>query len=108
MPDVRKYMGNFLKASDFEGKPPMTVTIAAVVEQKVGREGEQRDRLIMQFAELEQALPLNSTNLKLCVKLFKSQNSNDWIGKKLVIKHDPTVSFHGNLVGGLRLLPAEG
>lgn len=103
MVDVSKYLGNFLKAEDLEGKPPMTLTISAVVEQRVGREDQAEDKIMMQFVEIEQMLALNSTNLKLLVKFFKSKDGNEWIGKKIVLYHDPSVNFKGKLVGGLRI-----
>ena len=28
---------------------------------------------------------------------------NDWVGHKIVLYHDPTVSFGGKLVGGIRV-----
>lgn len=101
--DVTKFLGSYLKAEDLEGKPPMTVTIAAVVVEKVGREGKTEDKLILQFAECEQTLPLNKVNLKLLVKYLNSKDTQAWVGQKIVIFHDPGVAYKGQLVGGLRV-----
>lgn len=106
MVDCKKYLGNFLKAEDLKGKPPTRLTISAVVEEKVGREGEEQDKLIMQFTEIEQSLPMNKTNIMVCVKMFKTHDTNQWIGQPVVLEFDPTVMFKGNIKGGIRIRPA--
>lgn len=103
MVDISKYLGSYLKAEDMEGKPPLTLTISAVVSEKVGREGKTEDKLILQFAEVEQVLPLNKVNLKLLVKILGSKETNEWIGQRIVLYHDPNVMYKSELVGGLRV-----
>jgi len=46
---------------------------------------------------------LNSTNIQLLAKACESEDTDDWIGKKVIIYSDPNVSFGGKLVGGLRV-----
>lgn len=104
--DISKYLGSYLKAEDLEGKPPITLTISAVVVEKVGREGKTEDKLILQFAELDQVLPLNKVNLKLLVRIMESKNTDEWIGEKITLYHDPNVMYKGDLVGGLRVRAA--
>ena len=46
---------------------------------------------------------LNSTNIHNCAQACNSQDTDDWVGKKVVLYEDPNVSFGGKLVGGIRL-----
>jgi hypothetical protein len=48
-------------------------------------------------------LLLNSTNIKRAAAAFGSQDSDDWIGKKIVVYNDENVEFGGQIMGGIRL-----
>jgi hypothetical protein len=37
-----------------------------------------------------------------------SDNTDDWIGKQIVLFVDPSVSFAGKIVGGIRLRAPKG
>lgn len=56
---------------------------------------------IMFFKEAEKGLVLNSTNGNLIAK-FLGEETDDWTGHQVVLYDDPTVSFGGKLVGGIR------
>jgi hypothetical protein len=46
---------------------------------------------------------LNSTNIQLMAKACGSDDTDDWIGKQIIVYVDENVSFGGELVGGLRI-----
>jgi hypothetical protein len=48
------------------------------------------------------SLPLNKTNLRLLAKWF-GNHTRDWVGRKVSVYRDDSISFGGNLVGGWRL-----
>ena len=50
---------------------------------------------------------LNKTNIKIAEKVFGSDNTDDWLGKEIVIFTDDNVTFGGELVGGLRFKGQE-
>ncbi len=46
---------------------------------------------------------LNNTNAQIIAMILKSEETDDWIGKQIVLYDDPNVSFGGKLVGGIRV-----
>lgn len=92
----------FLKQQDVgEG---LLVTIAGVDQGNVNAEGaEEQLKWLMHFEELEKPLVLNSVNGQLLAKITGSEESEGWIGKKVVLYNDPNVSFAGKLTGGIRI-----
>lgn len=92
----------YLKQDDIgEGK---LVTIAGFKRENVAQEGETpENKWTMTFEELEKPLVLNATNLQLCERACGSDETDDWIGQKIVLYVDPNVSFGGKIVGGIRV-----
>jgi len=103
MPNINQMIeSKYLKQSDVDGE--VEVTIAKIGQINVAREDEQPEmKWAMRFVELPKPMVLNSTNLQLLAKACGSEESDDWIGKKVTIYADPNVSFGGKLVGGLRV-----
>ena len=92
----------FLKRNDVgEGT---VVTITGVDQSNVAKEGAPEEmKWILHVAEFDKGLVLNSTNGQLIAQALKSEESEDWIGQKVVLYDDPSVSFGGKLVGGIRV-----
>ncbi len=91
----------FLKRSDVGAG--VLVTIAAIDQQNVAKEGAPEElRWCMHFEELEKPMVLNSTNGQIIAAFTGSDDSEGWIGHKVVLYDDPNVSFGGKLVGGIR------
>lgn len=79
------------------------VTIKEVCQENVAKEGAEPEyKYIVYFDGHEKGMVLNSTNGQLIAKALKSEESDDWIGHKIVLYDDPNVSFGGKLVGGIR------
>ena len=97
----------YLKQSDLDGE--VEVTILKVGQLNVAREDQEPEmKWAMKLQEFKKPMVLNSTNIQLLAKACESEESEDWIGKKVVIYADPNVSFGGKLVGGLRVkLPVK-
>ena len=94
----------FLKKEDVGGERGMLVTISSVAQANVAMQGADPEmKWTLAFAELDKPMVLNSTNIHMCAKACGSDNTDDWIGKKVVLYEDPNVSFGGKLVGGIRL-----
>lgn len=91
----------FLTQKDIDR--PILVTIAGCEEVNVAKEGAEHEyRWTIRFRELEKPMVLNSTNGQIMAMVFGSEESDDWVGKKIVLYVDPTISFAGKLVGGIR------
>jgi len=80
------------------------LTIADVQQENVAKEGAPEEmRWCMYFEESEKPMVLNSTNGQIIAKFTGSEESDGWIGREVVLYHDPNVSFGGKLVGGIRV-----
>lgn len=98
--DMRE--SKFLKQSDVgQG---LLLTIQGIEQHNVAKEGADPElRFCMTFAESEKPLVLNTTNAQICEKIFGSDETDDWTGRKIVLYTDPNVSFQGKIVGGIRV-----
>ncbi len=94
---------NYLKKEDV-GEDGTIVTVRSFERVNVAQKGEAPDeKWTMQFDEFEKPMVLNSTNIKLAEKALGSDETDDWIGKKIIVYNDPNVSFGKELVGGIRI-----
>lgn len=97
----------FLKRADVgEG---VLVTIRNLTQENVGKEGQDEDmKWAMHFTELDKPLILNSTNAQIIAQILKSEETDDWTGRQVVLYDDPSVSYGGKLVGGIRVRAPRG
>jgi len=92
----------FLKKEDV-GRGVL-VTIASCVRKNVAMEGaEPEQKWCLTFHELDKPLVLNATNIQLCEQICGSDDTDHWIGKRIVLYTDPNVSYAGKLIGGIRV-----
>lgn len=92
----------FLKKEDV-GRGVLA-TISGCVRKNVAAEGaDPEPKWCLTFQELDKPLVLNSTNIQLCEQICGSDNTDDWVGKRIVLYTDPNVSYAGKLVGGIRV-----
>jgi hypothetical protein len=105
MPKVSEMIeSKFLKKEDVNGETGILVTISGCFEINVALpSAEPVMKWGLSFEELDKPMVLNSTNINMCAKACGSENTDDWMGKKVVLYEDPNVSFGGKLVGGIRL-----
>jgi len=98
----------FLKKEDCD--PPVLATITGVEETNVAQESEDPDyRWVIHFKELEKPMVLNTTNGQMIASITGTLNdtsddqSDRWIGQKVVLYNDPNVMFKGKITGGIRV-----
>jgi len=92
----------FIKKEEVD--PAVLVTIQSIKQENVAKDNEKEDiKYTMYFAELEKPLVLNQTNGILISRICKSDESDDWVGKKIVLFNDPTIMFAGEVKGGIRV-----
>ncbi len=103
MPKVGEMLeSKYLKKEDAD--PARLVTVASVGQVNLAMDGKPPEyKWIMNFEELQKPMVMNSTNIRLCEMIFNSDDTDHWIGNKLVIYNDPTIPFQGKLVGGIRV-----
>lgn len=102
MPKLSEMLpSRFLKKDDVP--QPALVTIGDIEQVNVAPQGQPEEKKwTMSFPELDKPLVLNSTNMHVIGSIY-GEDTDGWMGQKLVIYHDPNVSFGGKLVGGLRV-----
>jgi len=91
----------YLKQSDV---PEDTlVTVKELKKQNVAQQDEEAEyKYIIFFEEFPKGMVLNSTNIKRMGKAL-GNDTDMWIGGKVVLYVDPDVEYAGNVVGGLRI-----
>jgi hypothetical protein len=110
MPNVSEIKkSNFLKKEDCG--TGILVTIAKVTQENVAKEGADEEmRWCLHFVEPQVSKPmvLNSTNAQLIAQITKHDNTDDWTGFKVVLYSDPSITYGGKLVGGIRVRAPRG
>lgn len=96
----------YLKQSDFP--TPLIVTVAKIGQINIAKEGDNPEtKWAVRFKEFQKPMLLNTTNIKLLEKACGSDDTDDWIGKEVIVYTDDSVSFGGQVVGGLRIRREE-
>ena len=79
-------------------------TIKDLKQENVAKDDEPDDlKWILYGEEFTKGLVLNSTNAQLIAGIVKSEETDDWIGKQVVLFNDPSVSYAGKVTGGIRV-----
>ena len=79
------------------------VTIQALKEANIARDDEEpKMKWLIKFREFAKPMVLGSTTLQLAAMILGSKSTDDWIGKKIEVYHDPSITFGDKLVGGIR------
>ena len=95
----------YLKQSDVDDET--LVTVKGLKKVNVARDDEEPEyRWTCQFAEFAKPMVLNATNIKRMGKAL-GDDTDDWIGKQVIVYVDPDIEFGGNVVGGLRIKAAR-
>lgn len=99
---------NQLKDSKFLKKEDcgqgILVTIKGLTEENMAMEGAAPEmKWCLHFNEVAKPMTLNSTNAQIVAGIVKSEETDDWVGHRIVLYSDPNISFGGKLVGGIRV-----
>lgn len=79
-------------------------TIREMKQENVAKDDEPDDmKWILYSEEYPKGLVLNSTNAQLIAGIVKSEETDDWPGKRIVLFNDPSVSYAGKVTGGIRV-----
>lgn len=96
-----------LKTSKFLTKAdvmtPTLVTIRGYDRVNVALAGAEPDeKYVLHFNETEKPLVLNSTNGQIIAAMTGSEDFDGWIGRKVVLYNDASISYGGRVTGGIR------
>lgn len=79
-------------------------TVNRIEQVNVAKEDEAPElKWVLHFAETEKGLALNKTNIQRLEKIFGSDDTDDWMGKQVVLFWDETVEYMGEMKGGIRV-----
>lgn len=93
-----------LFAFDLDGKD-VTLEIASVVAgELIGEQGRKSKKPMISFVGTTKKLAANTTNCRAIVALYGSNETNDWIGKRITL-FATTCDFGGKTVDCLRIRP---
>src|SRR4051812_24294275 len=93
----------YLRKEDLKGGD-VIVTITKIGQVNVAVEDAPPElKWAARMKEFSKPLVLNGTNLQLLAKACASEDTDDWIGRQVVLYVDDNVSFGGRIVGGLRV-----
>lgn len=93
----------YMKKEDC-GDDGILVTIAALKQENVAPDNKPEElKWILHFHDDVKPLVLNGTNTKLIEKALGSDETDDWVGKQIVLFNDENVEYMGEIVGGVRV-----
>jgi len=108
MPNVEDLSkSNYLKKNDV--LKPLLVTIESYGEEEFDVNYKKEVKNVLYFKELSKGLVLNITQGLQIRAITNSSPTREgtefeqWIGKKIVLYHDPAVVNRGKVVGGIRV-----
>jgi hypothetical protein len=96
--------GKYLKGSDIAGQE-WEVTISGANEEPGYKDGPPR--IAITFHEIEQKLTLNKGNYLMVKENMGTKETDDWIGKKLVLYGTRDQNPQGEMVDVVRIRPPE-
>lgn len=96
-----------LKTSKFLTKDDagegILVTMRKLTEENVEMEGKpERMKWVLHFDGNYKPLVLNSTNIA-SIERIHGDETDEWMGKQIVLFNDENVSFGGEITGGVRV-----
>lgn len=96
-----------LKTSKFLTKDDagegILVTMRKLTEENVEMEGKpERMKWVLHFDGNFKPLVLNSTNIA-SIERIHGDETDEWMGKQIVLFNDENVSFGGEITGGVRV-----
>ena len=109
MPNINDMKNSrFLKRQDVGDG--VVVTIVGVELTNVALESGPKDEkwcaVLREFPG--KLMVLNGTNQRMIAKVLDTEETDEWVGRKIVLWDDESVEFKGQVVGGIRVKRAPG
>lgn len=93
----------YLKKEDF-GTQGKNMVIERLDSTDVSAKDQPEEmKHIIFFQGIEKGMVLNWTNIQLIAQVVGSEETDNWSGKQINLYEDPTISFGGKIVGGIRV-----
>lgn len=96
------FSGNYLKAADLDDEL-LVVTIENVEAVSLrDNSGSEVIKPVLHFNGMESGLVLNKTNANMVCKALGSDDTDDWVGRKITL-YVAEVEFRGDVVPAIRV-----
>lgn len=95
------FPSKYLKADDLQGRD-VAVTIANVSLEDFDGDRGKESKLVIGFKGKDKKFIVNKTNCKTISKVLGSDETDDWIGKSIVIG-PREIEFNGDVVWSIRV-----
>lgn len=93
----------YLKYQELDGQD-WVVTIRDVERHEIkAKDGKLEHKFVLFFVEHDKGMILNATNMKMLYKLFNSDESDDWKGKRITLYTKDDIEMGGEIMSGLRI-----
>ena len=90
----------YLKTADVD--PEVLVTIQKCQLEKIDEEKDE-EKHVLYVQEFDKGLVLNWTNIQSLARATGCDDSDEWSGHQVILYHDETVQFRGQVTGGIRV-----
>lgn len=98
------YGGNYLKADDIKDRGDVNVVIEEITIAEVD---DGKKKAVLHFRGKDKTLMLNVTNANMLEEITGSDDTDDWIGKRICL-YTAKVDFQGKRVLAIRVKAATG
>lgn len=95
------YPSKYLAAADLDGRD-ITVTIDDVKLEDIGQGQNKEQKLVISMKGKDKQFVVNKTNAKTISKVLGSDDTDDWIGQRIIIG-PREVEFQGDMIWSLRV-----
>lgn len=95
------FPSKYLKADEL-GDSDHTFTISRIAIESLGQGAEKDEKPVVYFSEIEKGLVVNKTNATTITKIAGSDDTEDWIGKKVTL-FATEVQFGADMVLSIRV-----
>jgi hypothetical protein len=103
-----RFLSSYLRADDIKKAPKgeVKVTVESAEVEELGKDDAKEEKLVLYFKQLQQGLVLGKTTINTMIEITESEDTDNWIGKEIVLYYDSNVSFGGKRTGGVRIRTA--
>lgn len=99
--------GATLSAEFVKENGPFEPIIEGFIKRRfTDKNGKVEDKWVMIFRDDLPGVVLNATRQAQLGGIFGSMDAGKIVGHRVIVAHDPSVSFGGKKVGGIKLTPS--
>ena len=102
------YVSPYLKADVLRESGPQVLEVVGVEEVELPiRDTDRVERKLGVIVDGGLRLLLNKQNTLTLIEVFKSDDTDNWLGRSFEAYFDPNVGFGGKKTGGIRVREAN-